>query len=133
MTIRWMFAVAIAALAALLIFSGIHAIAAANTVPPTNLGIWSTGIGINSFKPAACASLNLTTLIVSNGHGVTKGTAGNDLIFGTSGRDNIDGGAGDDCIVGGAGIDKIDGGTGNNICIRGSGSSTYTNCTVVNP
>lgn len=133
MITRWMFALAIALVAALVILSGISAIAAANTVPPTNLGTWRAGIGINNFKPAACAGLNLTTMIVGDGHGAIKGTAGNDLIFGTSGRDNIDASDGDDCIIGGAGNDKIDGGTGNNICIRGSGSSTFTNCTVVNP
>ena len=77
-------------------------------------------ITADTLKPAACSGITLTTIVSG-----TTGTAGNDLIIGTSGIDVISGGDGNDCILGGAGADTIDGGNGNDVCIGGPGIDVF--------
>jgi Ca2+-binding RTX toxin-like protein len=93
------------------------------------LGDWRNAITANSLKPAACAALNLTNIIVGSGH--VLGTNGNDLIIGSTGNDNMDGKNGDDCLLGGGGNDDINGGNGNSVCIGGSGNDTFAKCSVI--
>jgi Ca2+-binding RTX toxin-like protein len=132
MITRSLYGLALLGLIILILVSSVNAIAASNTVPPTNLGDWRTGISANTLKPAACASLNLTNIVVGSGH--IKGEKGvNNLIIGSAGNDNIDGGDGDDCILAGGGDDTINGGTGYNICIGGPGNNTYAKCDVIIP
>jgi len=131
MITRSLYGLALLGLIILILVSSVNAIAASNTVPPTNLGDWRTGISANTLKPAACATLNLTNIVVGSGH--VKGTNGNDLIIGSAGNDNIDGGNGDDCILGGGGDDDISGGNGYNVCIGGPGNNTYAKCDVIIP
>lgn len=100
---------------------------AANGVPTTKTDDNSVAITANDLKPAACASLNLTTVIT--GSGTINGTAGNDLITGSAGNDNISGNGGNDCILGGNGKDTLNGGTGTDVCIAGPSSTpTYKGC-----
>jgi len=102
-------------LLALILFSAMTAIAAANTIPSTRLTSQGRSIGINDIKPAACGGIFLTSLV--SGSGAITGTAGNDLIVGSSGVDIIDGSGGDDCIVGGGDSDDCTGGLGNDIFV----------------
>jgi Ca2+-binding RTX toxin-like protein len=53
------------------------------------------------------------------------GYAGNDKLYGGNGNDFIDGGSGDDSIYGGADNDNIDGGAGNDGLWGEQGSDTY--------
>jgi Ca2+-binding RTX toxin-like protein len=132
MITRSLYGLALLGLIILILFSSVNAIAASNTVPPTNLGDWRNTITYNSLKPAACASLNLTNIVV--GSRLIKGKKGvNNLIIGSAGNDNIDGGDGDNCILAGGGDDTINGGTGYNICIGGPGKKDYKNCDVIIP
>jgi Ca2+-binding RTX toxin-like protein len=105
----------------LILISAVTAIAATNTVPFTRVTNRSEYISVNDLKPAACASIDLTTLV--SGSGTLIGTDGNDLILGSSGADVIDGLGGDDCIVGGGGID---------ICTGDAGTDTFVACEVEN-
>jgi Ca2+-binding RTX toxin-like protein len=129
MITRSLYGLVLLGLIILILVSSVNAIAASNTVPPTNLGDWRNTITYNSLKPAACASLDLTNIIVGSGH--ILGTNGNDLIIGSAGNDNIDGKNGDDCILGGGGDDDISGGNGYNVCIGGPGNNTYAKCDVI--
>jgi Ca2+-binding RTX toxin-like protein len=115
----------------LVVASVASAFAATNTIAPSNIGFQSVSVNANDLKPAACAALNLTTVI--HGSGTITGTSGNDLILGSSGDDVIDGLGGDDCIVGGGGNDIIDGNDGNDICIGGGGNVTFLNCETTLP
>ncbi len=58
-------------------------------------------------------------LVTTNG---LQGTAGDDVIVGTSGPDTIDGGAGNDVICGRGGADAITGGAGDDLINAGWGS-----------
>ncbi|MBE9479372.1 MAG: hypothetical protein IMY80_05345 [Chloroflexi bacterium] len=93
------------------------AFAAANSVPASRLDDDSFPITANALKPAECAALNLTNIVVAG-----NGTAGNDLILGTAGNDTLRGGDGDDCIVGGSGDDRLDGQRGNDILLGQDGN-----------
>ena len=128
-----LYGLALLGLIILILVSSVNAIAASNTVPPTNLWDWRTEISAasaaNMLKPAACASLNLTNIVVGSGH--VGGKIGNDLIIGSAGNDNIDGNNGDDCILGGGWDDIINGGNGYNVCIGWPGNDTFTNCDVI--
>ncbi|HET7009298.1 MAG TPA: hypothetical protein VFI11_00860 [Anaerolineales bacterium] len=126
------------------------AFAASNTVPSTHADDRSIGITANTLKPAACASLNLTAIVV--GSGSLDGGSGNELILGSAGADTIRGRQGADCILGGAGGDDIQGnqdadvllaGTGNDqldggngppgetdTCDGGAGTDTFSGCEV---
>jgi len=94
---------------------------ATNVVPSTRAG---GSIGppptANELKPAACAALNLTIVVVGGGSG---GQAA--LVLGTAGNDNLTGAAQGDCLVGGAGNDRLNGGPGTDVCIGGAGTDTF--------
>lgn len=111
---------------ALTILSSMSAIAANNTVPPTQLEDRSVTFQINHLRPAACVGLSLSNLIT--GSGALTGTEGNDLILASAGTDTIDGLGGNDCILGGDGDDIITGGDGSDVCIGGGGSDTFLGC-----
>jgi Ca2+-binding RTX toxin-like protein len=95
------------------------AFAAANSVPATRLDDDTLPITANDLKPAECAALNLTNIVVAG-----DGTAGNDLILGTAGNDTLSGSGGDDCIVGGGGDDSLDGQKGNDILLGQDGNDS---------
>ena len=113
-------------LAALILFSTVTAIATTNTVPPSRLDQTTLFIGINDYKPSACAGYYLTNLVT--GTGALTGTEGNDLIIGSADVDTIDALGGNDCILGGGGDDMITGGDGNDICMGGPGTDVFTTC-----
>ena len=98
---------------------------ASNTVPATKVGRQQFTINANALKPAACAALNLTSLVPG-----TAGTAGNDLILGPSAGSTLNGNGGADCIVGGGGNDTINGNAnnGSDVCIGGPGTDTFKKC-----
>jgi Ca2+-binding RTX toxin-like protein len=64
---------------------------------------------------------HLATIV---GAGTIVGTAGNDVIVGSSGIDNIQGGNGDDIICGMGGDDMLRGGWGNDRIFGGDGNDT---------
>lgn len=101
------------------------AFTASNTVPSTYVGRQQFAITANALKPAFCASLNLTNLVVG-----INGTAGNDLILGPSTGSTIHGNGGVDCIVGGGGNDTIfgNGNRAGDYCIGGPGTDTFKQC-----
>jgi Ca2+-binding RTX toxin-like protein len=98
-------------------------LAAANTVPSTNVGTSQRGISVQDLAPPECAGMGLTTL-VTNGNG----TNGNDLMLGDATANTQSGGKGDDCLVGGAGNDSLRGQQDNDVCIGGPGTDSYLQC-----
>jgi Ca2+-binding RTX toxin-like protein len=125
MTLRQLRLLVLAALAALAAVASLT-LTATNTVPSTHVGRRQLSIDANALKPAACAALNLTNLVVGS-----NGTAANDLILGPAAGSTFAGNGGVDCMVGGAGKDKF---TGNgpkagDVCIGNGGSDTFTKCT----
>jgi Ca2+-binding RTX toxin-like protein len=98
---------------------------ASNTVPTTHVGRQQFAIDANALKPAACAALNLTSLVTG-----VSGTAGNDLVLGPSTGSTLTGGGGRDCIVGGGGNDIITGNglTAGDVCIGGPGTDVFAAC-----
>ncbi|MCB9110646.1 MAG: hypothetical protein H6634_05310 [Anaerolineales bacterium] len=113
-------------LAVLIVLSSMTAVAAMNTIPPTQVDIDMISFQISHLRPSACAGLSLSNLVT--GSGVLTGTEGNDLILASSGADIIDGLGGSDCIVGGGGDDIITGGNDADICIGGDGNDTFIGC-----
>ena len=103
----------------LIAFNVASAFAAANSVPASRLDHDNFPITANALKPAECAALNLTNIVVAG-----NGTAGNDLILGTAGNDSLRGSDGDDCIVGGGGDDSLDGQKGNDIVLGQDGNDS---------
>jgi Ca2+-binding RTX toxin-like protein len=112
-----------AALLALILAALTSAFAAANTVPATGLDIVSAPITANSLKPAACAALNLTSVVIATSGGNITGGAGSSLILGSPQGDRIRGQGGDDCILGGGGDDELRGQNGDDVLIGGPGAS----------
>ncbi len=96
---------------------------AGNTVPASRAGSHATPIGADTLKPAACASIALTTLVSG-----IAGTTGADLLLGTAATETMLGMNGNDCVLGGGGDDVIDGGVGTDVCIGGPGIDTFVNC-----
>jgi Ca2+-binding RTX toxin-like protein len=96
---------------------------ASSTVPGSKASRIVQSIGVNDLKPAACAGITLSTLVVG-----VNGTSSDDLLLGTAGIDIMNGGAGNDCILGGGGADTIAGGTGTDVCIGGPGTDTFSSC-----
>ncbi len=121
MTVRTTLLVLVVAVAS----SAAYVFTAGNTVPATNVGQQQFAITPNALKPAACAAINLTNLVVG-----TAGTAANDLILGPSTGSTLNGNGGTDCIVGGGGNDTINGNsnTGSDVCIGGPGTDTFKKC-----
>jgi Ca2+-binding RTX toxin-like protein len=109
--------------------------ASSNDVTASAIDEHSEAITANDLAPAICASLPLVNVVT--GAGTINGTAGNDLILGTSGSNTINGNEGADCILGGGGDDTIngndgndviDGGSGSDACDGGLGINTLTGC-----
>ncbi len=124
----------------------VTAMAAANSVPATRIGVSNHPVTVRQLAPPECASIaaGLTTLTV--GSGTFDGTAASELILGSAGADTIRGRQGNDCIVsgggnddlqgnqgndvlvGGGGDDALDGNQANDICYGGSGTDTAQSC-----
>ena len=112
----------------LAISSAAFAFAATNTVPTTRLTNQTKTVNANALKPAACASLNLTAIIICPAAGgYCSGTDASELILGSPLIDDIQGGKGDDCILGGGGDDSIRGEQDNDVCIGGPGNDSFHN------
>ena len=114
----------------LILVSITSAYAAGISVPASNVGQQYINVTVEDIKPPACAALYLTTIV--SGSGALTGTAGNDLIIGSTDVDVIDGQGGNDCILGGNGDDLITGSDGNDICIGGPGVDIFATCEVEN-
>ena len=98
----------------------------ANMVPSTKVSDTSRPITVNTVKPAACAGLALTTLIVGDGNIDAGGpTTTADLILGGPAAQTIRGRGGDDCIVGGDGDDSIRCDAGTDVAIGGPGTDSF--------
>lgn len=112
---------AVAAVAAVALLT----LTATNTVPATHVGQQQFPINANALKPAACASLNLTNLVVG-----TTGTRANDLILGPAAGSTFNGNGGADCMVGGAGNDTFNGNgaKAGDVCIGNGGTDTFKKC-----
>jgi Ca2+-binding RTX toxin-like protein len=114
---------------ALLFVSSMLAMAAGNSVPSGRLGEQTSAINANALKPAACAALNLTRIVVCPAAGGScSGTSASELILGSAFADTISAGGGNDCVVGGGGNDAINGGAGTDVCLGGPGTDTFRNC-----
>jgi len=111
---------------AVIVVTSMTAIAAANTVPPSQVDDQSVSYNVNHLKPSACSGIVLSNLVT--GSGTLTGSAGNDLIIASSGADVIDGAGGNDCILGGGGADTITGGDGNDVCLGGADTDAFTTC-----
>ena len=119
---------------ALILASVVFAVAAANSVPATNLDDQQFAITVNDLKPPECSALNLTAIVeCAPGGGTCRGTAANELILGTSWAETIRGQGGTDCIMGGGGNDTLRGGSGADVCIGGPGDDTFINCATAIP
>ena len=112
-------------MAALVLLFGslISAVAGSNSVPGTRADNNFFSIGANDVKPAPCAGITVTTVLI--GSGIINGTGASELVLGSSGADTIDAAGGDDCILGGGGNDIITGGAGTDVCIGGPGIDTF--------
>jgi Ca2+-binding RTX toxin-like protein len=100
-------------------------VTASNVVPSTSVGRQRFTIDANALKPAECAALNLTHLVVG-----TTGTAADDLILGPATASTFTGNGGRDCMVGGARKDTFNG-NGNragDVCIGNGGNDTFKKC-----
>lgn len=100
--------------------SALSALAAANVVPSTSATEQSSVPTANDIKPAECAALNLTAIVV--GSGTFSGSNANELVLGSAGVDDIDGVGGDDCVLGGGSADTINGGADNDVLLGGAGA-----------
>jgi hypothetical protein len=126
--------VTLVAVAAGIGFAASSAYTVANTVPATNIGRYGHAIGANDLKPAACASLTLTHLVLNG----TASGSDDDLVLGTSGVDLVTetaGSGGGSCLIGGLGKDHITAvRSGNDICIANA-TAVLKNCatTVTQP
>ena len=116
----------------LLIIGVISALATTNTVPVTRADSLTQAINANALKPAECASLNLTAVVICPaGGGNCNGTNANELVLGSANADTIRGRGGADCILGGGGNDNITGNAGGDVCIGGPGTDTFASCETV--
>jgi VCBS repeat-containing protein len=70
---------------------------------------------------AGCAGLP-ATIVGTAGNDVLRGTSGRDVIVGLGGDDEIDGGSESDTICGGSGADELIGGSGADVLRGGSGN-----------
>jgi Ca2+-binding RTX toxin-like protein len=75
--------------------------------------------------PPECDGMTFSAVIVGTaGDDVLTGTSEPDLIFGFGGNDVIRGANQDDCLVGGYGDDQLDGEDGNDVLLGGNGVDT---------
>ena len=114
--------------AALVLVGGtlVSAFTASNAVPSTRAGEVTDAVTAQKLKPAACASVTVTSLVT--GSGTFAGTASAELLLGSAGVDNISAGGGNDCLVGGGGNDTLNGGQGTDVCLGGAGTDTFSAC-----
>ena len=111
---------------AVVVMTPMTAIAAANTVPPSQVDDQSVSYNVNHLKPSACSGIVLSNLVT--GSSTLTGTIGNDLIIASSGADVIDGAGGNDCILGGGGADTTTGGDGSDVCLGGADADAFITC-----
>lgn len=114
-------------LCTLMISSVISAYAANIAVPSTRLTNQASAITANTLKPAACAAMTLTRVVVCSG-GNCDGSSANELMIGTPGIERIRGRGGTDCILGGGGDDQLVGNGKSDVCIGGPGFDTFATC-----
>ena len=93
------------------------------TVPSTRLEDTSQGVEANELKPAVCAALDLTAVLVCPPD--CTGTDASELILGSTSPETIYGGGGDDCILGGGGRDLMYGDGGTDVCVGGPGNDRF--------
>ncbi len=101
-------------------------VAASNIVPPSHASATFQGVTANDLKPAACAALNLSVVVV--GAGDSAATA-NQLLLAGPAITTVTGGHGSDCIVASPIVGTIDGGpaAGTDVCIGGA-STVFKRC-----
>jgi Ca2+-binding RTX toxin-like protein len=115
------FLFSITSLLMLVIFSTFFAFSAANLVPNSMADSLTSVINANALKPAECAGITLTHLVVI---GVNTPSGNSELIVGTPASETIVGAGGADCILGGSGDDLLRGGGGIDILMGGPGNDT---------
>lgn len=102
-------------LAVLVLLAAVGAVAAANTVPPSNIGLSNTPLAIAQLLPPECAGMPISSVVYSG-----TGGGSNELVLGSSGPPaTLSGGGGRDCIVGGSGTTTLRGQGGNDVLIGG--------------
>ncbi len=107
-------------LVALIAATVFAAIAAANIVPGSYVGIRGVPINPNSLKPTGC-TINITNVVVTQGD-LTVSTP-NTLVLAGTGKNNVDiVTAGGVCVVAGAGNDFISATTGSGYVDAGPGN-----------
>ncbi len=103
---------------------------ASNSVPPTRLGQDTRAIGPNDLKPAACAGIVVTNMMIGTGSAILNGTSAANLLIGVPGTVTINARQGNDCVVGNSSVTAISGGTGTDVCIGGA-STVFALCETV--
>jgi len=117
-------AAAVAALFLLGTFSAGSALSAGNAVPGSRLTRFVTAITANTLKPASCAGITLTSLIVG-----VNGNNNANLLLGGPGADVMSAQGGSDCVLGGGGNDNINCGAAVDVAIGGLGTDVFNvNC-----
>jgi len=95
------------------------AIAATNTVPLSRLTNQLKPVTISQLTPAACAGLNLTSIVVCQSNNC-EGTQPGELILGSPTTHSMSGGGGQACIVASPAAQAV--------CHRVSGQEIFINC-----
>lgn len=113
----------LAVAAVLLVVCALPALTATNSVPVSYASQTASGITADDLKPAACAGVNLTAVVVG-----TDGTGANELILGSAAGTSVRGRGGDDCVLGGGGDDTVRGDAGTDVCIGGPGTDSFIAC-----
>lgn len=123
-----------------MVWASFTALAAANTVDPSNAGDSVSFFHPAPVVPAECNGITGTSLLLGtagpdvlagqNAKDCVVGYGGNDILSGGNGSDVILGGPGNDTLYGDNGNDYIDGGPGFDTCYGGSGTDTFVNCEV---
>ncbi len=110
----------------LILLAAGSAFAAANTVPRSYLGTFTTSVTLDDLAPSECKTINFSN-------------SNNQLILGTDSGETLTGGSGKDCIVAGDGVDLLFGldgndvligGPGFDICFGGAGNNSYYECEI---
>jgi len=108
------------------------AVSVGDTIAVADLGSLSFEVDLNVKGPIGSVTLRATdgaglsddwsaSVSVNGAAGLTNGSSGNDLLYGSIDADIINAGNGNDEIRGGPGNDVIDGGGGNDTLIGGTG------------
>jgi Ca2+-binding RTX toxin-like protein len=107
-------------------FSMIFAIAANSIVPVTYLTDQTRIVTANDLKPAACSSINFTSIFYCPmGGGACNATDDSELVIGSPAIDDIQSGNVNYCFLGGGGNDSIRGEQNTDVCIGGSGTDSF--------